>query len=282
MKENRGDRVRLRYRKQRQTVETHVKWDPAKYVQFGEYRDRPFFDLTGRVHAENPRQVVDLGCGPGSLTATLARRWPQAKVQGIDSSSEMLAKAAAESGGAPGLTFELADIAGWMPSADTDVVVSNAALQWVPGHQDLMARWLEVLKPGAWFAVQVPGNFNSPSHVLMRELADSASWTEKLKGVLRGGDSVGEPDAYLNIMLDAGCLADVWETSYQQILTGPDPVLEWVRGTALRPVLAALSPADALAFETEYAAALKSAYPETRHGTVFPFRRIFAVACKKP
>lgn len=258
-----------------------MKWDPAKYVQFGDYRDRPFFDLTGRVHAESPKQVVDLGCGPGNLTATLARRWPHAEVLGIDSSPEMLAKATAGTRGTPQLAFELADIAGWMPSPDTDVVISNAALQWVPGHQDLLARWLEALKPGAWFAVQVPGNFNSPSHVLMRELADSPGWTGRLKGVLRGGDSVGEPAGYLKIMLDSGCLADAWETSYQQVLPGPDPVLEWVRGTALRPVLAALSEEDALAFEAEYAAALKSAYPKTRHGTVFPFRRIFAVACKK-
>ncbi|MBT2533794.1 trans-aconitate 2-methyltransferase [Arthrobacter sp. ISL-48] len=258
-----------------------MKWDPAKYVQFGDYRDRPFFDLTGRVHAEGARQVVDLGCGPGNLTATLARRWPHANVVGIDSSLEMLAKAAAESSDEPRLAFELADIADWMPSADTDVVVSNAALQWVPGHQDLLARWLEALRPGAWFAVQVPGNFNSASHVLMRELADSPRWAGKLKGVLRGGDSVGEPAEYLNIMLDTGCLADAWETSYQQILPGPDPVLEWVRGTALRPVLAALSEEDALVFQAEYAAALKIAYPRGRHGTVFPFRRIFAVARKK-
>jgi trans-aconitate 2-methyltransferase len=261
-------------------VETDVKWDPSKYIQFGDYRDRPFFDLTGRIHAEKPHHVVDLGCGPGNLTATLARRWPHAGVLGIDSSPEMLAKAA-ESRGEPHLAFELADIAGWMPSADTDVVVSNAALQWVPGHQDLLARWLEALKPGAWFALQVPGNFNSPSHVLMRELADSPRWTGTLNGVLRGGDSVSEPAEYLTIMLDSGCLAESWETTYQQILTGPDPVLEWVRGTALRPVLAALTEEDAVAFQTEYAAALRTAYPGSRHGTVFPFRRIFAVARKK-
>jgi trans-aconitate 2-methyltransferase len=257
-----------------------MKWDPAKYVQFGDYRDRPFFDLTGRVHVDRPVQVVDLGCGPGNLTATLAERWPAADVVGVDSSAEMLGKAAALTDGTPSLRFELMDIADWMPSAHMDVVVSNAALQWVPGHQDMMRKWLALLRPGAWFAMQVPGNFNAPSHTLMRGLAGSSRWEAKLRGVLRGGESVGEPAEYLRILLDAGFTADAWETTYQQVLPGPDPVLEWVRGTALRPVLAVLSPEDAASFEAEYATALREAYPPTAHGTVFPFRRVFAVGRK--
>lgn len=257
-----------------------MKWDPAKYVQFGDYRDRPFFDLTGRVHSDRPVQVVDLGCGPGNLTATLAERWPGADVVGLDSSAEMLAKAATAAARTPGLRFERMDIAEWSPSADTEVVVSNAALQWVPGHQDLMRKWLVELRPGSWFGMQVPGNFNAPSHTLMRELAGSSRWEPKLRGVLRGGESVGEPAEYLRILLDAGFTADAWETTYQQVLPGPDPVLEWVRGTALRPVLAVLSPEDGAEFEGEYAAALRDAYPPTPHGTVFPFRRIFAVGRK--
>ncbi|MDI3195060.1 trans-aconitate 2-methyltransferase [Pseudarthrobacter sp. AL07] len=259
-----------------------MKWDPVKYVQFDDYRDRPFFDLTGRIQADRPRRVVDLGCGPGNLTATLARRWPEAKVVGLDSSGEMLDKAAAQAARHAGLSFRLADIAAWTPPADTDVVVTNAALQWVPGHQEMLAGWLAALKPGAWFAMQVPGNFNAPSHVLMRDLAGSARWSSRLDGVLRGGDSVGEPTDYLRIMLDAGCTADAWETTYLQVLTGVDPVLDWVRGTALRPVVAALSAEDSLAFEAEFAAALRAAYLGTVHGTVFPFRRIFAVAQKQP
>jgi trans-aconitate 2-methyltransferase len=264
----------------RQNLEKFMKWDPAKYVQFGDYRNRPFFDLTARIHADRPMQVVDLGCGPGNLTATLAERWPGTRVLGVDSSPEMLAKAAALLEEEASLQFEQADIAGWMPGPDTDVVVSNAALQWVPGHQDMMRRWLEVLRPGAWFAMQVPGNFNAPSHSLMRDLAGSDRWAGKLGGVLRGGEAVGEPTDYLGILLDAGCAADAWETTYQQVLPGPDPVLEWVRGTALRPVMAALDDDDAKRFETEYAAALRDAYPRGTHGTVFPFRRIFAVGRK--
>ncbi|HEX9227688.1 MAG TPA: methyltransferase domain-containing protein, partial [Arthrobacter sp.] len=117
-----------------------MRWDPARYVQFGDYRDRPYFDLTARVHAGAPRHVVDLGCGPGNLTATLAERWPAAEVTGLDSSAEMLAQSVAHAERLPNLSFGPADIFGWMPSEDTDVVVTNAALQWVPGHRDMLAR----------------------------------------------------------------------------------------------------------------------------------------------
>ncbi|RKO27478.1 trans-aconitate 2-methyltransferase [Pseudarthrobacter phenanthrenivorans] len=258
-----------------------MKWDPEKYIQFGDYRDRPFFDLTGRVRADRPAQVVDLGCGPGNLTATLAERWPDAEVVGVDSSAEMLAKAGEQAAGKPSLRFQLADIADWKPSADTDVVVSNAALQWVPGHLDMMRHWLDALRPGAWFGLQVPGNFNAPSHALMRELAASTRWESKLGTVLRGGESVGGPADYLHVLLDAGYWADAWETTYQQVLPGRDAVLEWVRGTALRPALAVLSAEDAADFEAEYAEALRKAYPQTGHGTVYPFRRVFAVGRKR-
>jgi trans-aconitate 2-methyltransferase len=258
-----------------------MKWDPSKYAQFGDYRERPFFDLTGRVHADRPGQVVDLGCGPGNLTATLAERWPDAEVIGVDSSADMLVRADRTARRTPSLRFELRDIADWMPSDATDVVVSNAALQWVPGHQDLMRKWLGALRPGSWFAMQVPGNFTAPSHALMRGLAATPRWETKLDGVLRGGESVGEPAEYLEILLDAGFSADAWETTYQQLLPGPDAVLEWVRGTALRPVVAALSAEDRAGFEAEYADALAGAYPRTSHGTVYPFRRIFAVGRKE-
>ncbi|MET3920735.1 trans-aconitate 2-methyltransferase [Arthrobacter sp. UYEF20] len=258
-----------------------MKWDPVKYVQFGDYRDRPYFDLTSRIHADDPRLVVDLGCGPGNLTATLAERWPDARVVGLDSSEEMLAKADAYADKFANLSFGVADIAAWMPSEQTDAVVTNAALQWVPGHRELLPRWLAALRPGAWFALQVPGNFNSPSHTLMRGLAESGAWAGRLGGVLRHDDVVGEAAEYLEIMLDAGCDADAWETTYLQLLPGKNPVLEWVRGTGLRPVLAALSAEEAGEFESEYSARLAEAYPSGAHGTVFPFRRIFAVARKR-
>ncbi|MET1035722.1 MAG: trans-aconitate 2-methyltransferase [Arthrobacter sp.] len=267
-----------------------MRWDPAKYTEFSHHRDRPFFDLTSRVAAGAPGKVVDLGCGPGRLTAALAERWPAAEVAGLDASAEMIRDAAARYGpGTPGhrprLSFAVADAGEWEPGPDVDVLVTNAMLQWIPGHLELVARWLDALRPGAWFAAQVPGNFGSPSHVLLRRLAESPRWAGRLAGILRHDEAVAEPAAYLRLLLDAGFEADAWETTYQQVLVGADPVLDWVRGTGLRPVLSALGPAEAESFEREYGALLRVAYPAFagRDGsplTVFPFRRIFCVGRK--
>lgn len=263
-------------------VEQTFLWEPAKYGEFADHRSRPFFDLTARIGAVEPRTVVDLGCGPGTLTATLARRWPQARVLGLDNSTAMLEQArkhtSAQTAGS--LSFAQGDIATWMPHADTDVVVSNAALQWVPGHRSLMSQWLRLLHPGGWLAVQVPANFQAPSHVLMRELAASARWREQLAGVLRHEDAVAEPSDYQELFLQRGIQAEVWETTYHHVLQGPDPVLEWVRGTGLRPVLAALDAHGRQLFEQQYGALLAEAYPAGERGTIFPFRRIFMVGQK--
>ena len=256
-----------------------LRWDPEQYGRYGSERARPFFDLISMVEIDRPRRVVDLGCGPGDLTATLADRWPDAQVVGIDSSQEMLGAAETQIDGRGNLRFELLDIAEWSPGPEDDVVVTNAALQWVPGHVDLLRRWLPQLTEGSTFALQVPGNFGSPSHRLMRELAESPQWRERLRGVLRHDDAVAEPADYLEVMVSAGFAPQAWETTYLHLLQGANPVLEWVRGTGLRPVLSALG-ADAAEFETEYSAALVANYPENKRGTVYPFRRIFAVGVK--
>lgn len=256
-----------------------LQWDPARYGSYANERARPFFDLLARVAADAPEHVVDLGCGTGELTATLAGRWPGAQVTGIDSSTQMLAAArrTAEAFGEGRLRFERADIATWRGAGDADVIVSNAALQWVPEHRELLGGWAAAMPAQAWLAFQVPGNFGSPSHALMRELAESPRWRGSLQGVLRHADAVAEPPRYASILTGAGLVADVWETTYFHLLTGEDPVLQWVRGTGLRPVLAALGAGDPAEFEQEYAARLREAYPATPHGTIFPFRRIFAV-----
>jgi trans-aconitate 2-methyltransferase len=221
--------------------------------------------------------VVDLGCGPGPLTAALAERWPDAVVEGLDSSPEMIERAQALGSR---VEFRRSDIVGWSPPAGTDVIVSNAALQWIPGHAELVSAWARALAADGWLAFQVPGNFDSFSHTLMRSLAASARWRGALTGILRDGDSVGSPEEYAGLLLRAGLSVDAWETTYLHVLTGPDPVLDWLRGTGLRPVLAALSPADGAQFEQEFAALLRDAYPATPAGTLFPFRRIFAVGHK--
>jgi trans-aconitate 2-methyltransferase len=251
-------------------------WSPRQYGVFGGHRNRPFRELLGRVGARDPGVVFDLGCGTGELTADLAGRWPGARVTGIDKSAAMIS--AAQLHEASNLAFEIRDIATWTPDVPPDVIVSNAALQWVPGHRELIPVWVSALAPGGWFGFQVPGNFEAPSHVLLRELCASPRWKARLAGTNRF-DTVGEPGDYLDLLAGLGCVADVWETTYQQVLSGQDAVLEWTKGTALRPVLAAL-PDDAAEAEflREYGELLDKAYPPRPYGTVFEFRRIFAIA----
>ncbi|MFJ2831567.1 trans-aconitate 2-methyltransferase [Streptomyces sp. NPDC087263] len=262
---------------------TAPTWDPSQYLRHADHRARPFADLLARVPAlpRTPARIADLGCGPGNVTALLAERWPAAHITGYDNSPEMLAKAAALAGPTPGggrLDFATGDARTWTPSAPYDLIISNATLQWVPGHTDSFAAWVTGLAPGGTFAFQVPGNFDAPSHRLMRELAHSARWKNRLADALRHDDAVHTPAAYLEHLTALGCTADVWETTYLHLLEGEDPVLDWVKGTGLRPILTELGAADSEAFVAEYRAALREAYPATEHGTVFPFRRIFAVA----
>jgi trans-aconitate 2-methyltransferase len=251
-----------------------MDWDPRQYGRFADERARPFLELVARIGATAPRRVVDLGCGSGNLTALLAERWPEAQVEGIDSSPEMIDAAPAGNR----LTFQIGDVSSWTPEPDVDVIVSNATLQWVPTHRALLVAWAAALPVDGWLAFQVPGNFDSPSHTLMRTVAASPQWAASLGDVLRHVEVVGSPTEYARLLLGAGLEVDTWETTYVHVLPGSDPVLQWVRGTALRPIMAALSGEQFAAFEQEYAAQLRAAYPPTKHGTLFPFRRIFAVA----
>ena len=251
---------------------TTTSWDPALYLSFDDHRSRPFHDLLNRVGAGEPRHVVDLGCGPGHLTGVLAARWPGAVVTALDSSAEMV-DAARERG----IDAQQADVVDWRPDPDTDVVITNAVLQWVPAHLRLLPRWLAALPTGAWFALQVPGNFGAPSHALVRELLDQPRWRGLVD--LRGDDAVPEPGGYAELIAGTGADADVWETTYFHRLTGTDPVLEWISGTALRSVRDALSPVDYAEFRVELGPRLRAAYPHRPDGsTWFPFRRVFAVA----
>jgi trans-aconitate 2-methyltransferase len=255
-------------------------WDPGEYSRFGDERSRPFFDLVGRVGAEAPAVVADLGCGPGTLTAALARRWPRAEVRGIDSSAEMVEAARALPEAGPRLSFALGDVRDWKPDGRVDVIVSSAVLQWVPDHLDVVARWAGFLPAGGWLAFQVPGNFDQPSHRVLGELAGSDRWRPLLADV-RLNRQATDPAEYLDVLAGAGCEADVWETTYLHVLHGDDPVVDWMHGTGMRPVLAALPPDQAAEFLAEYRALVREAYPPASYGTVFPFRRVFAVAVRR-
>lgn len=253
-----------------------VRWDPTQYNLFADHRGRPFVDLLQRIQAEHPKEVVDLGCGPGNLTALLAERWPAARIRGIDSSPEMIAAAQSR----PGISCSLGDAREFTIYPELDVLISNATLHWVPEHRELLAGWSDQFAPGGWIAFQVPGNFASPSHTLLFDLVESPRWSNLVGGLLEHGDRVDQPTDYATLLLDHGLLVDTWETTYVHVLTGDDPVLEWMRGTALRPVLQALSDQEAQAFEREFAALLRVAYPARPAGTLLPFRRIFAVGRK--
>jgi trans-aconitate 2-methyltransferase len=254
-----------------------LSWDPVLYRRHDDHRARPFLDLVARVGATDPREVVDLGCGPGHLTRVLGQRWPGARVRASDSSPEMVAAARSE-----GVAAEQADVREFAPGPETDVVVANAVLHWVPEHRELMARWAAALPAGGWLAVQVPGNERSPSHEIARDLLASPSWASRVPGGLPAY-GVGTAEEYARLLTRArpGAVVDCWETTYLHPLsdaTGADPVGDWIAGTTLRPVHRVLDEADWARLRAELAPRLRAAYPPDEAGvTWFAFRRVFAV-----
>jgi trans-aconitate 2-methyltransferase len=231
-------------------------------------------DLLNRVKVTNPKMVVDLGCGPGQLTAALAGRWPQAQILGLDSSPEMIRHAAKFAG--PRLSFQLQDLRDWQPQTPVDVIVSNATLQWVPRHRELLPFLISVLRPQGWLAFQVPGNFEEPSHRLLRQLAAEPRYAPLLTAVRWPASA--DAATYLDDLAELGCSVAGWETTYLHVLSGPNPVFRWISGTGARPVLQALPADHREQFVAEYQELLNEAYPSRSYGTVLPFRRIFIVA----
>lgn len=250
------------------------QWSPQTYLKFAGERGRPFLDLLNRV-ALTPSSVVDLGCGPGHLMPVLQARWPEAAIVGVDSSPQMVEQAERENTD-PGVVYQLADIADWEPSGPVDLIISNAAFQWVPNQLEVLPRLARTLTPGGVLAFQVPNNFTDPSHSLLRALAADprfAPYTSGIEGA-RGVDAT----TYLDLLAGPDWSVDVWETTYLHQLTGEDAVFDWVSGTGARPFLQALPDDVRAGFETEYKAALREAYVPRSYGTVFPFKRVFVVA----
>lgn len=261
---------------------TSPSWNPEQYLRFAAERARPFADLIGRVQTEQPRTVVDLGCGAGNVTRTLLDRWPNAQVLGIDSSPEMIAAAAQHA--SERLTFAVGDLTTWQPSQPVDIIVSNAALHWVPGHVELFAMWIANLAPGGTFAFQVPANADPRAAEALNTITGSPRWCGSFTAVYRAGaladnlEAVRPPDVYTDILGTLGCTVDAWETTYIHVLPGDDPVVEWFRGSGLRPYLDALNPDDRSEFLADVRAAFREVFPPRPYGTVLPFRRIFVVA----
>ena len=258
-----------------------MAWDPAQYLKFEAERARPFHDLVARIEADSPARIVDLGCGPGNMTATLLDRWPDATVEGIDCSPDMIAKASALA--RPKLRFTRGDIESWRPTEPVDVIVCNAALQWVPTHPDLLPGWVGGLNKGGALAFQVPSNVDSGAAATFRDIATRRRWADRLAAVAEnwgpaqaGGVRTGAE--YIDLLAGLGYRMDAWLTTYFHLLPGADPVLEWYAGTGLRPFFDALDPAEHDEFRAEVAADLRTVFPTHDYGTILPFRRLFVIA----
>jgi trans-aconitate 2-methyltransferase len=256
---------------------TLVMWDAGQYLKYAEERSRPFFDLLARVRLEHADLITDLGCGPGNLTRALAEHWPSAHVVGVDNSPEMLgqAKPLSISGR---LHFVQADIASWSPDKPVDLIVSNAALQWVSDHEVLLARLAKMLAPDGTLALQMPYHFENPAHLAIEEAKADPRWRAALQGVGLHQKSVMPLVWYVEHLHDLGFLVDAWQTTYIHVLTGENPVLEWFKGTALRPLLNRLEPRAKAEFLHELGNRFQTAYPARKGVTLLPFPRLFVVA----
>jgi trans-aconitate 2-methyltransferase len=254
-----------------------MSWDPHQYARFGGERLRPARDLVAAIPLERPARIADLGCGDGRATQLLAARWPQARIVGVDSSQAML-DAAAKLG--LGAEWHRAGIDAWRPDAPFDLAFSNAAIHWLPDHAALLPRLLDAAAFGGVLAIQMPRNFSAPSHTALFDLAESAPWRERLAPLVRR-KPVEEPEWYYDLLAPLSRSVEIWQTEYLHALSGDRPVVEWLKGTWLRPFLAALDPESAPAFEAEYARQMDAAYPKRADGrTLFPFRRLFVVATR--
>ena len=261
-----------------QVAGTH--WNPRQYLKFSDHRLRPAIELLERIPLESPKVIFDLGCGTGNATRIIAERWNSARVYGLDNSKEMLQRVQAEPGE---VHWVEADIENWIPDEAPDLIYSNATLHWVEGHHELFPRLAGFVKGGGCLAVQMPLSWDATSHRLMREtLADCGGGgrppgTEELRQAV-ARKWVEDAEVYYDLLAGVRSL-DIWETEYLQVLEGEDPVLEWVQGTGLRPVLNGLTDDEREIFLVEYQRRLREAYPVKPNGrTLYPFRRLFIVA----
>jgi trans-aconitate 2-methyltransferase len=253
-----------------------MSWNPDLYLQFAAPRARPAADLLARVPDANPGRIMDLGCGPGNSTALLAARWPQARLEGLDSSEAMLAEARASGVKADWL---LGDIARWQPAEPYDLIFSNAAFQWLSGQTALLPRLMRLVAKGGALAFQVPVNFHAPSHTLMRDVASDPRWQGRLADVREIQWATGAD--YYNILRPHTAALDIWTTEYLHVLEGEDAVYRWILGTGLRPFVDALAGQEKADFIADYKERLNAAYPRRADGsTLFPFQRLFVVAMK--
>lgn len=251
-------------------------WDADQYLKFAGERTQPVFDLLHRVHLEDPRRIADLGCGPGNSTEVLRRRWPDALLIGVDSSPEMIAKAQQTR---PDGAWLVANAANWQPEEPFDLIFSNAMLHWLPHHDQVCRHLLNLLAPGGALAVQVPAHYNSPLHREILEVSRYPTWNDRMDRA-RHALTNEPPEFYYDLLAPLVSRLNLWETTYHHVLVGPEGVLEWFRGTGLRPFLEALTTEEERRqFEAMLLERYAVSYPRRASGLVlFPFRRLFFVA----
>ena len=249
-------------------------WEPRTYLRFRDVRFRAGLDLVAHIPKNNYRTIYDLGCGTGYLTHALSETFPEAAVTGVDSSPEMLAEARRDF---PQISWVHADINDWRPPAAPDLIFSNAALHWLPNHKALFLSLLQMLAPGGALAVQMPRHHDTPSHIELKKLVLRRQWRAKLEPLLL--KPLSSPETYWRWLSPHAANLDVWETVYLLVLDGAEPVLEFMRGSALRPFLTVLSKADGSKLVSEFARHMAAAYPHEASGkTLYPFRRLFLIA----
>ena len=253
-------------------------WDARQYLKFEDERTRPPRDLLAQVPLASPRRVYDLGCGPGNSTELLIARYPQAEVIGLDSSPDMLDQARKR---LPGRPFEEGDLASWSPPAGTDLLFANAVFQWVPRHVEALQRLLAALPGGGCLAVQMPDNTREPALELMREVAQSGPWITALAAALAQRGDLPTPSGYYDLLRPHCARLDIWHSIYNHVMAGAQGIVEWFRGSALRPFLDPLSKDERERFVAEYTARISSAYPPCYDDKVLlRFPRLFIVAVR--
>jgi trans-aconitate 2-methyltransferase len=252
-------------------------WDPAQYLRYGGERLRPALDLLVRIDHDAPSRVVDLGCGPGNVTAVLKRRWPAAELLGIDGSPAMVERARKD---VPDCRFELGDFGAFAPAEPVDVLYSNAALHWLGDHDKLFPRLFATLAPGGTMAVQIPGMHAAPIRALQHEVAAHGPWAKKLRDVGSAPPVLDLP-AYYDLLRPLAASVDLWETTYLHQLQGEDAAVQWAAGSSLRPFLDKLDEPLCAQFLAAYTEAVRPHYPRRPDGaTLLPFRRLFIVATR--
>ena len=254
-----------------------LAWDAELLLRFEAEREQVVRDLIGRVEGA-PQRIVDLGCGPGTSTRMLGERFPQARIVGVDVSETMLLVAAERARGAE---FVRADISGWRPEGPVDLVFADSVLQWVPEHEWLCGRLMEWLAPGGTLAVQMPDNRQEPSHALMRLIAADGPWADRLVPIAKTRALIANFNDYYRWLRPASASLDVWQTAYIHPLEGVEAIVDWFRGSALRPFLAPLSPVEREEFLARYREGLAEAYDVEADGKVlFVYPRLFLLARK--